>query len=145
MLVFSQKAVIDWGAIAAQGRQHFDVELTRSEGSSAAEMVLELAHDHPFRGRFRVSSRRVKAEDQAPLNKAEARSSSWGMADLARRCSHVWEVQPDPGVSAAAGYYLAAILASVALGPLLPSDQSGLFGVRSCRLRADALSVGAGD
>jgi len=55
----------------------------------------------------------------------------------------VWEVWPQTSQNLAACYYLGALLASVALGPLLPFDGSGLFGVRSARTLADKLKTTA--
>jgi hypothetical protein len=61
------------------------------------------------------------------------------MAALARRCASVWQVEPQAPESEAATHNLCAIMASVALGPVLPPDDSTLFGVRGAMERVERL------
>jgi hypothetical protein len=84
---------------------------------------------------------------------AEELSRAAGMAALAERCPTVLEVtelatvgQPARAAPAkpAEGHEkllleLCALLAFVALGPILPPDGSALFGVRGARARAERL------
>ncbi|HEU5077058.1 MAG TPA: hypothetical protein VFU02_22865, partial [Polyangiaceae bacterium] len=69
-------------------------------------------------------------------------NQSHGMAGLGERCASVWAVTPAPETSQAACFQFGALLASVALGPWLPPDGSGLYGVRSARVLAEQLAAG---
>lgn len=143
MLVFSQKPFLDPEALVRQAARHFDCDLVFDTSAREGDSLgLCLSRAAPFDGTFRVRCRPARAADQIGLDAAEAANGSFGMADLARRCGHVWELAVESGTSSASAYFMGAILASVALGPLLPGDRSGLFGVRSCRLRAEALAAG---
>ena len=89
---------------------------------------------------FQIRVRRVTTEDLAAANRAEARGNAFGMAALAARCSHVWKVEgADQGVPPWLLLECCALLASVALGPVLPPDEDTLMGVRSARERAEKL------
>ena len=70
---------------------------------------------------------------------AEARGRAAGMAALAERCGQVWTIESVGESDAIDATYLtlAAICASVALGPVLPPDGSTLFGVRGAIERRD--------
>ena len=48
----------------------------------------------------------------------------------------IWRIEPEGEAPAAITLELAGLLASVALGPVLPPDDSTLFGVRGARERA---------
>jgi hypothetical protein len=61
------------------------------------------------------------------------------MATLAARCPTVWLIDECEPRSQAALLNLCAILASVALGPVLPDDDSTLFGVRGAMERVAKL------
>ena len=60
------------------------------------------------------------------------------MAALAGRCQFVWWLSPGAEESPPL-LNLCAILASVALGPVLPADESALFGVRGAMERFERL------
>ena len=85
--------------------------------------------------------RQVQKEDLSNARDAEARGRAGGMGALAERCQSVWEVRDVAGAEAdpAALLTLCAICASVALGPILPTDHATLFGVRGAIERRDAL------
>ncbi len=85
---------------------------------------------------FTLRARLADDADRQRLEPAEMANRSYGMASLGRRCRCVWEVEPEPGASRRACYNFGALLAFVALGPFLPADGSGLYGVRSARLAA---------
>jgi hypothetical protein len=141
VLVFSQKPAPDPGALTRQAARHFASDLSfATEAERGDWLTVKLEGPAAFRVEFRLLSRPAEARDRINLDSAEAANRSFGMADLARRCSHVWEVHPEPETSTAAAFYLGGILASIALGPLLPDDGRGLFGVRSCRLHAEQLA-----
>ncbi len=67
---------------------------------------------------------------------AEQRGKAFGMAQLAERCPWVWQVGCDGELETRLTWLLCAALAAWGLGPVLPPDQSTLFGVRGARLRA---------
>jgi len=77
--------------------------------------------------------------DLAEARAAEDRSGKWGMSQLAERCPSAWELEPEAGTPLAGELVVAALLASIALGPILPEDGSGLFGVRTAMQRAERL------
>src|SRR5690348_7883764 len=80
------------------------------------------------RGTFRVTSRRSDVDDRSAAEAAEARGRAGGMALLAARCPWVWEVSTEDAAPPSAELQLCALLASVALGPVLPADGSSLYG-----------------
>jgi hypothetical protein len=59
------------------------------------------------------------------------------MSDLAARCPAVWTISAEGEVTGTAELQLSALLASVALGPVLPEDESTLYGVRGAMERAE--------
>jgi len=73
---------------------------------------------------------------------AEERGRAGGMAQLAARCVALWSVTPEGEVSGTAELQLSALLASVALGPVLPADESTLYGVRGAMERAEKAANG---
>lgn len=120
--------------------RHFAAELcTLNRDADARRATLALRHTTHGECTFRLHARLATPGDRSRLPAAELRNQSHGMAALGERCQCVWEVEADPVVPLSACFYFGALLASVALGPLLPDDDSGLFGVRSARLRAEAL------
>jgi hypothetical protein len=83
----------------------------------------------------RVSSRLREENDLRDALEAERRTGFTGLYDLAeRRCPTLWVVEregPDDRVA----LRIAAILATVGLGPIL--DGAELFGVRTARRKLD--------
>ena len=61
------------------------------------------------------------------------------MSTLATRCAHLWELEPVSDAPPAATLNLCALLASIALGPVLPPDIATLFGVRGAMERVERL------
>jgi hypothetical protein len=79
----------------------------------------------------RVTGRAREEADLRDALAADTRAGFTGLYDLAeRRCKTVWVVEREGDVDNAA-LRLAAIIASVALGPILDGD--ALFGVRTAR------------
>jgi hypothetical protein len=81
-------------------------------------------------------------EDLAIAQAAEARMSHTGLVLLAGRCPQVWLVAREPVVSPGAdappehaALRLAAILASILLGPILDARAVELFGVKTARAK----------
>jgi hypothetical protein len=73
-------------------------------------------------------------EDLAKAVAIEARRGGGGLADLAKRCDQVWLIERESPDDALA-LRLAAILASVALGPIVDLANDTVFGVRGARER----------
>lgn len=93
---------------------------------------------YPGSGTFRIESRPTTDDDRFAAESAEARGKAGGMALLAARCPSLWTLTPEGEVSGTAELQLSALLASVALGPVLPADESTLYGVRGAMERAEA-------
>jgi hypothetical protein len=92
---------------------------------------------YPGQGTFRVTSRPTSADDRFAAEAAEARGRAGGMAELAARCRAVWTITAEGEVTGVAELQLSALLASIALGPVLPEDESTLYGVRGAMERAE--------
>lgn len=91
-------------------------------------------------GSFRVESRAALPDDRFAAEAAEARGRAGGMALLAARCPALWSIIPEGEATGSAELQLSALLASVALGPVLPEDESTLYGVRGAMERAERAS-----
>jgi len=129
-LVFSQskggtRDVPAWDAHAAR---FFDTRLRAGEGD---EILVALGSDAAEPRR--VTSRAREPEDLALADRAEARTGG-GLGLLAHRCPTVWLVERQAEEDAVA-LRLAAILASVLLGPILDARVPELLGVKSARER----------
>jgi hypothetical protein len=88
-------------------------------------------------GTFRITSRPATEADRADADRAEVLGRATGMAQLARRCPNLWTLEPEGEATGAAELQLSGLLASVALGPVLPIDGSTLYGVRGAMERAE--------
>ena len=77
-------------------------------------------------------------EDLALADQAEARAGGGGLAGLARRCAAVWMIARE-GDEDALALRLAAILASVYLGPILDARGPEIFGVKTAREKLEGL------
>lgn len=103
-----------------------------------AQVLLRLeSARYPGSGTFRIVARPPSAADHAAAERAERRGRAGGMAQLAARCAALWVVTPVGDVTGSAELQLSALLASVALGPVLPEDESTLYGVRGAMERAE--------
>lgn len=114
----------------------------RAELLTAFVSVRFASARYPGEGQFRIESRATTADDRFTAEAAEARGKAGGMALLAARCAAVWTLLPEGDPSGSAELQLSALLASVALGPVLPSDESTLYGVRGAMERAEAAHLG---
>jgi hypothetical protein len=90
-------------------------------------------------GDFRITARDTSKDDIMNARDAEARGRAAGMAALAEKCSQLWTIEAGGSEvpSEAAYLTLAAVCASVALGPVMPPDAATLFGVRGAIERRD--------
>jgi len=114
----------------------------RSEPEHAWVVLRLEGHRYPCRGEFRVESRGAQDDDRSAAERAEARGKAGGMALLAARCRSVWTIFASGTPTGSAELQLSALLASVALGPVLPTDESTLYGVRGAMERAEKGSAG---
>ena len=145
--VFSQEAdlVQALPKLMAHARRFFAAELEvlsasppdRPEPMRAALRVHFEAHRYPCRGSFRIEARETNPDDQFAAEAAEGRGRAGGMSALASRCKTVWTIAAEPDATGSAELQLSALLASVALGPVLPEDGSTLYGVRGAMERAE--------
>jgi hypothetical protein len=99
-----------------------------------ARLAVELPSGQ--KGHFSVAIEPVTAGLLERAGRAETAGQAAGMASLAERCRSVWRIEPEGEAPDAVLFTLAAALASVALGPVLPPDDSTLFGVRGALKRA---------
>jgi hypothetical protein len=76
-------------------------------------------------------------QDLGRAEAAEAKAGGGGLADLAARCDQTWLVEAE-GEGDRVSLLLAAILASVCLGPIV-SPSGEIFGVRTARAKLEAL------
>jgi len=129
--------------LVAQGSRYFSAELQAlSHDATTQRATLRFRTTIDGESSFELHARLADATDRARLAPAELANRSYGMAGLGERCTCVWEVTPAPGTSPAACFQFGALLASVALGPWLPPDGSGLYGVRSARVLAEQMRTG---
>jgi hypothetical protein len=76
-------------------------------------------------------------DDLRAAREAEGRVGFAGLADLAGRCAYVWLVEAEEADDRVA-LRIAAIVASVVLGPILTPRGESLLGVKSARLRLES-------
>ena len=110
----------------------------RADGETS--IVVHLGCARPaLHGDFRITSRDTVKDDIMNARDAEARGRAGGMAMLAEKCKQVWTIEAagDDVPSEAVYLTLAAVCASVALGPVMPPDAATLFGVRGAIERRD--------
>jgi hypothetical protein len=146
-IVFSQepRGCPSHERLAANAQRFFATALELVEQSEASLVVRVVSSRPPLRGEFRLTARDATRTDVAHALDAEARGRAAGMGALAEKCGSVWTIEAaGPEVPAETVYLtLAAICASVALGPVMPPDASTLFGVRGAIERRDrALAKG---
>jgi len=157
-LVFAQRsdARLDVGALRQQAARFFNAKLgltveKKYQGSVARDAVrIVLATDDPSTSGTRLCfGRPVAPEEHDQAEEAERVSKATGMGLLAQRCKTVWLIargtSAPPSHSSAAdvnavaedrvALLLAAVFASVLLGPILDRDE--IFGVRTARLKLE--------
>jgi hypothetical protein len=127
--VFSQRLEhdLDVPALDAQARRFFGATLEAGpEGHLAVATTGGIAQARA------VMARAADDADRAMADEAEARAGGGGLAGLARRCATVWEVERR-GDDDGAALRIAAILASVLLGPIVDAGGPSIFGVKTAR------------
>jgi hypothetical protein len=145
--VFSQQPdlVAALPQLLAHARRFFAAEVNVLSASAPDRADLADAHvrlrlasaRYPGEGTFHIESRPPTDADRAAAEVAEVRGRAGGMAQLAARCRALWVVTAEGEISGSADLQLSALLASVALGPVLPEDESTLYGVRGAMERAE--------
>lgn len=145
--IFSQQPdlVLALPKILAHAGRFFAAELDVLSASPPGRAEIELssvvlrfsAARYPAAGTFRIESRPTSDDDRFAAEAAEARGRAGGMSLLAARCPVVWTLTSQGDVTGSAELQLSALLASVALGPVLPEDESTLYGVRGAMERAE--------
>lgn len=131
-LVFAQQAEprVDLAGLVRNATRHFRAELEVLEERDGTARIRLDGSAFTLRARPRTDA------DLERARVAEARGRAAGMADLAARCPTLWEVEPEPDSPELRLHLLCAVLASTALGPVLPPDGSTLYGVRGAMERA---------
>lgn len=104
-----------------------------------AARVVVLPEDATARGTRLVYGRPVEPEDVEAARAAEALApaAASGLSGLAARCKMLWLVVPASAEDRAA-LTLAAVLASVLLGPILAPGGGEIFGVRTARTKLES-------
>jgi len=126
-------------------RSYFDATVdiqARSEPAADGRESLEIllrSERHGYQGRLSIRTRWTSEHDRVDARDAERRGQAAGMASLADRCPTIWDVEPVGPDCELAQLNLCAILAAIALGPVLPDDGSTLYGVRGAMERVDRL------
>jgi hypothetical protein len=143
-LVFSQHpdTVLPVDRLIAQARAHFAATVELVDQSPDGPRVTLSYDAHGSRHPFDVESRRALAADLDAARAAENVNRGAGLADLAGRCGWVWTVVAREEAPEWLSLDFCALLASIALGPILPPGGGSLLGVRSARERAQTLRGG---
>ncbi|HEY8943609.1 MAG TPA: hypothetical protein VIM73_05075 [Polyangiaceae bacterium] len=150
----AQNGRVNLAQLVQNARMHFEasVEVLQQEGlvEDATEALTSEARPwvrlrlssvrRGFSAILRVTCRSATSEDWEGAQRAERNGRAAGMGLLAARCGAVWDVEPEGEPSVPALLNLCALLASVALGPVLPPDEETLFGIRGAMERLDALT-----
>lgn len=140
-LVFAQRhdAFIDLAAWQNHARRFFDTQLGLTVDKHYTAPLpridathIVVAHTNENGTRF-AFARPANAEDTARAEAAETAPA--GLADLARRCKTVWLVESTSEGDRIA-LRIAAILASVLLGPIVTPDLQ-IFGVKTARIKLE--------
>jgi hypothetical protein len=134
-VVFSQSehARVDLAGWDAHARRFFRTELSSAPRDGDGDHAeLRVAPHGEAGGVRRIRGRLREPEDLALAEAADAAGT--GLALLARRCPTVWLVEREQGDDPLA-LRLAAIVASVSLGPILDARVPELLGVKSARAR----------
>lgn len=145
MRVFAQRDTLslDLPELLRATRRYFDAVLevqsfAQSPTGDRAQVLLR-SDKHGYEGQLTISSRSATNDDLVDARAAEERGRAAGMSLLAERCATIWEVSSVDVDSELARVNLCGILASVALGPVLPDDGATLYGVRGAMERVEKL------
>jgi hypothetical protein len=144
LLVFAQPAMprVDVDAWNAHATRFFATRLglaeVKRDGPGEPPWTeptrLVVAPDGQAAGIRTIAARPSDERDLAMAAATETRAAGSGLALLARRCPTIWRVDRD-GDDDALALRLAAILASLLLGPILDPSGPDIFGVKTARER----------
>jgi hypothetical protein len=143
--VFSQRdqLTLDLPELLRATQRFFDATLeVRSRAQSASGDLVHVflrCDKYGYEGTLTIQSRQTTSEDLFAARAAEQRGHAAGMSTLAERCPTIWEVNSVGVDSELARLNLCGILASVALGPVLPDDGATIYGVRGAMERVEKL------
>lgn len=142
--VFAQRsdAALDVGSLRSQAERFFGAKLGLTVDkryyapprTDAAHVVVAAPGGS---GTRLVFGRPTDDDDLAAAESAERLQGTTGMALLAKRCSSLWLVVREGSGDDPAALTIAAIFASVLLGPILVPRGDALLGVRSARARLE--------
>jgi hypothetical protein len=137
LLVFAQRtrATLDIDAWNQQGERFFGTRVGLAEPLDNGGRLVIAPHGHDP-GLRAIEGRDRGEDDLVRADLAEARAGGGGLAGLARRCQTVWLIERVSTTDMLA-LRLAAILASVVLGPILDPETSEIFGVKTARLKIE--------
>ncbi len=130
---------IDTAALERQAGTHFRLSLDVLDHPPNGTVRLRVESQKTDGGTFSIRPRFCTPADLEDAVLAEERGRASGMSLLAQKCPSIWEVHAEPDVDEAALLELCGVLASVALGPVMPPDISTLFGVRGAMERVEKL------
>lgn len=102
-----------------------------------AAHVVVASDDATAKGTRLCFARPTEQEDLQAAQAAEEAQGTSGLAQLAQRCPMVWLVVPE-GEDDRTALTIATIFASTLLGPILSPDGSGIFGVRTARMKLES-------
>ena len=144
-LIFTQseEGGVDTATLSRHAEQFFGATLTllergRGGGRDAKPWRFAMKSTRgAYDATFVLRTRKVESSDLRAARDAEARGGVVGMEALASDCAHVWELDADDATTSHASYAMCAVLASVALGPIMPPEHDALLGVRAARERAE--------
>lgn len=144
--VFAQRAdaSLDVPALKRQAERFFGTRLgltvDKAYGPGAvredAARVVVHGDDPSASGTRLCFGRGAQPDDVGAAEEAERRKGTFGLAALAQRCGALWLVVPETDEDRVA-LTIAAIFASVMLGPILTPFGAELFGVRTARLKLE--------
>ncbi len=150
-LVFSQRgdACLDVSQLKHHASRFFATKIGLSVDkrygdnppSSDAARVVVASDDGLAAGTRLCFARPADATDLARVEEAERQHGATGMALLAQRCPTVWLIETEGGDDDRVALVLAAIFASVMLGPIVPPRGDDVFGVRTARMKLEAQST----
>lgn len=128
--VFSQSATLDLAGLVRNATRHFSSHV---EVLSSTPLRVSVGS-----ARFRLEFLPTTEEVLERARAAEVRGQAAGMASLAERCTTVCVIHPEDHDDELATQLLIGALASTVLGPVLPPDDSTLYGVRGAMARIAA-------
>ena len=139
--IFTQTpdGTLDPAQLLVQTRRFFEATVEVLAADADGVRLSLQSETRGYKGRFVVRVRAVSDRDLEQARAAEARGRAAGMSALAARCAHVWEIESVGEAPVAATLNMCALLASIALGPVLPPDMATLFGVRGAMERVERL------